>query len=71
MIHAIFFTSQFRFIMTESQGVGGDINLRNDLYIALFSQFLQVDEFFFRIVSVPCRQSRISITFQAEGGIRF
>ena len=69
MIHSILFTSYLGFIMAECQCVGRRIYFRDDFDETFFCQLLQIDKFFFCIESVTCRESGISIRFQAESCI--
>ena len=70
MVHAIFFRSEVRAIVCERERVGRGINLRDDFHAILFSQFLQGDEFSFRIAAVAGSQPRIGVAFKTEGGLR-
>ena len=71
MIHAIFFTTQFRLVMTESQRMCRSIYLRYDFDELGGCIQLKIYEFLFGIITVAGCQSGEGFTFQTESGIRF
>ena len=69
MVHAIFFTTNFWFIMSEGQCMGGSIYFRNNFNKTSFCLLLQVNKFLFRIISIPCSQTGESFRFQTESSV--
>ena len=69
VVHAIVFGRERRAIVGEGEGVGGRVNLGDDLDAVGLGKLLQLDELVLGVAAVGGGEAGVGVALQSEGGV--